>query len=115
MTKQNTKHNNSTSNVYLPLQLEAECIAEYVQMKYPTALNASFLLDTFLSVMSFICKKQLQFSELNSIILSHLAQICDKSNYHCIYHTIYWHIMMVAMAPFNLNEKESQISSLQAF
>ena len=120
----------TTSNVHLPLQLEEECItAEYVQMRYPTALSAIFLPDTFLSVIAFICKKQLQFSELNSIILSHLARICDKSlfetsrqfpteeiaNYHCIDHTIRWYIMMVAMAPFNLDEKESQVLSLRAF
>ena len=69
----------TTSNVFLPLQLEAECIAEYVELRYPTALNIVFLPDTFVSVMSLLCKKQLQFCEIHFLVLSHLAQICNKS------------------------------------
>ncbi len=69
----------TTSNAFLPLQLEEECVTENLQVRYPTAGNIILLPDTFLSVMGLICKKQLQFSELNSIILSHLAHICDKS------------------------------------
>jgi hypothetical protein len=119
----------TTSNVYLPLQLEAECVTDYLRVRYPTASNTILLPDIFLSVMGLLCKKQLQFSELNSIILSHLARICDKSifetsrqfpneeiaNYHCIDHIIRWYNMMAAMAPFNLDEQECQVLSLQAF
>ncbi len=65
------------SNAFLPLQLEAECIAEYVELRYPTALNIIFLPNKFLS-MILLCKKQLQFCEIHIVVLSHLAQICDK-------------------------------------
>ena len=119
----------TTLNVYLPLQLEAECITESLQVRYPTASNIILLPDTFFPVIGLLCKKNLQFSELNGIIILHLAAICDKSifetrrqfpteeiaNFHCIDHIIRWYIMKVAMAPFNLNEKENQALSLEAF
>jgi hypothetical protein len=70
-----------------PLQLEAECIGEYIQMRYPTALNTIFLPDTFLPVKVLLCKKKQQFSKLNDIILLHLAAICDKSVFETRMHS----------------------------
>ena len=72
---------------------------------------------------------QLQFFKLSDIIFSYLAALCNRSvfetrrqfpieaiaNFHCIDHIIRWYIMKVAMAPFNLNEKENQALSLEAF
>jgi hypothetical protein len=68
-------------------------------------------------------------SRMHIIILSHLTCICDRSifetsrqlsteeiaNYHGIDYIIHWYIMVGAMAPFNLDERESQVLSLQAF
>jgi len=119
----------TTSNAYLPLQLEVECVTENLQVRYPTASNIILLSDTFLPMMGLLFKKNLQFSELNGIIILHLTVICYKSafetrrqfpmeeiaNFHCIDHIIRWYIMKVAMAPFNLNEKENQALSLEAF
>ena len=36
-------------------------------------------------------------------------------NYQCIDFIIHWYIMMVAKAPFNIDEQESQVLSIQAF
>ena len=119
----------STSNVYLPIQVDKECVAEYVQRSYPTASSIVLMPDSFLSVIGAICKNNVQSSEVESILLAHLALKCNKSlivnnrefpteetaNFYCIDHIIRRYIMMVAMAPFDLNERESQVLSLQAF
>jgi hypothetical protein len=118
----------STSTVYLPIQLDKDC-AGYVQRKYPTASRIILLPDSFLSVIGALHKKNIQFSEFDSLLLAHLAVKGDKSlaentrefpteetaNFYCIDHIIRRYIMFVAMAPFDLNKRESQVLSLQAF
>jgi hypothetical protein len=119
----------STSNVYLPIQVDKECVAEYVQRTYPTVSSIILMPDSYLSVIGAICKNNVQSSEFESILLAHLALKCNKSlivnnrefpteetvNFYCIDHIIRRYIMMVAMAPFNHKERESQVLSLQAF
>ena len=119
----------STSKVYLPIQVDKDCAGEYVQRTYSNASRIIFLPDSFMSVIGALHKKNIQFSELDSLLLAHLAVKGDKSliennrefpteetaNFYCIDHIIRPYIMMVAMAPLNLRERESQVLSLQAF
>ena len=102
---------------------------EYVQQTYRAASRIIFMPDSFLSVIGALCKKNAQCSEFHSLLLAHLAVKGDNSliennrefpmeetaNFYCIDHIIRPYIMMVAMAPLNLRERESQVLSLQAF
>jgi len=119
----------STSKVYLPIQVDKDCEEEYVQRTYPNASRIFFLPDSFMSVIGALHKKNKQFSELDSLLLAHLAVKGDKSltdntrefpteeiaNFYCIDHIIRRYIMIAAMAPFNLCKRENQVLSLQAF
>jgi hypothetical protein len=99
------------SKVHLPIQVEKDC-AGYVQI--------ILLPDSFLSVIGALPKKNIQFSEFDSLLLAHLAVKGDKSlaentrqfpaeetaNFYCIDHKIRCYIMFIAMAPFDLKKEK---------
>ncbi len=98
-------------------------------MTYPTASHIIFLPDSFLSVIGMLHKTNILFSKFDGLLLAHLAVKGDKSltentrefpmeetvNIYCIDHITRHYIMIIAMAPFNLNKRESLVLSLQAF
>jgi hypothetical protein len=58
----------TTSNVYLPIQVDKGCAVEYVQQTYRAASRIIFTPDSFLTVLGALCKKKL--NALNFIAFS---------------------------------------------
>ncbi len=118
----------STSKVYL-FRADKDCAGEYVQRTYPTASHIFFLPDSFLSVIGMLHKTNIQFSKFDGLLLAHLAVKGDKSltentaefpmeetvNIYCIDRITRHYIMIIAMAPFNLNKRESLVLAFKHF
>jgi hypothetical protein len=118
----------SIASLYLPIQVDKAYAAEIIRTEYPNACRTIIIPSTFSSVIGALCKKSIQCSLCYTVILEHLAFLCDKHyielkqefpaeeevNFYCI-NLILHRYISIALDQLDKNRADIELLRTQAF